>query len=351
MGGGASKVQATPASQDKRLVVIMADYDGCFDALFRFSPAVSGQTEDESKEVKDFDRYTFDKECKPDEEAYIKALQEWLKQQTERSDTMLYCGSNRQSKKADLAVNLFKTAPRKDKDDDGNLKFPFGKYPSMVKWIQDQKLNEGYVGLCLKDYEGLASVPSAVLPGYGGKPWHLVPSLLEDRLTGKDEGTEWGRRDNVSAEGAVTKFGQINTHKDEAATALEEPVEVKFDLFDTVAYHGKVPADKKVEEECKQKLAIMRHQLESMATHVAKGADTYSSVQVYYIDDRMDLLDYVGPHIGVTSNAKLIAKLGSKAKAFSFATVNFVWKKEKKTTQAKPTVKHTSCFTYMEEAK
>ena len=54
-----------------------------------------------------------------------------------------------------------------------------------------------------------------------------------------------------------------------------------------------------MEEECKQKLAIMRHQLESMATHVAKGADTYSSIEVYYIDDRMDLLDYVGPHIGV----------------------------------------------------
>ena len=153
MGGGASKVQAAPASQDKRLVVIMADYDGCFDALFRFSPAVSGQT----------DLDTFDKECKPDEKAYIEALQEWLKQQTERSDAMLYCGSNRQSKKADLAVNLFKTAPRGDE-------FPKGKYPTMVQWIQDQKLNEGYVGLCLKDYEGLASVPSAVLPGYSGKP-------------------------------------------------------------------------------------------------------------------------------------------------------------------------------------
>ena len=113
MGGGASKVQAAPASQDKRLVVIMADYDGCFDALFRFSPAVSGQTVDESIEDKnDLTRYTFDKPCKPDEEAYIKALQEWLKQQTERSDTMLYCGSNRQSKFADLAVNVFKTKPR-----------------------------------------------------------------------------------------------------------------------------------------------------------------------------------------------------------------------------------------------
>ena len=67
--------------------------------------------------------------------------------------------------------------------------------------------------------------------------------------------------------------------------------------------------------------AIMRHQLESMATHVAEGADTYSSVHVYYIDDRMDLLDYVGPHIGVTSNAKLIAKLGTKAKALKFSTV------------------------------
>ena len=47
---------------------------------------------------------------------------------------------------------------------------------------------------------------------------------------------------------------------------------VKFDLFDTVTYHGKVPKGNKVEEECKQKLAIMRHQLESMATHVAHGA-------------------------------------------------------------------------------
>ena len=166
MGGGASKVQAAPASQDKRLVVIMADYDGCFDALFRFSPAVSGQTVDKSiEDVNDPKRYPngFDKPCKDDEKAYIDALQEWLKQQTERSDAMLYCGSNRQSKKADLAVNVFKTAPRGEE-------FPNGKYPSMVKWIQDQKLNEGYVGLCLKDYEGLASVPSAVLPGYSGKP-------------------------------------------------------------------------------------------------------------------------------------------------------------------------------------
>ena len=254
MGGGASKGQAVPASQDpaKRLVVIMADYDGCFDALFRFSPAVSGQTEDQSiEEWSNLTRYTFDKPCKDDEKAYIEALQEWLKQQTERSDTMLYCGSNRQSKKADLAVNLFKTAPRGDE-------FPMGKYPSMVKWIQDQKLNEGYVGLCLKDYAVLASVPSAVLPGYRGKPWHLVPSLLEDRLTGKltgklnddddrrwvpsPEGTEWGRRDNVSAEGAVTKFGQIDVHKDKEAKELEKPVEVKFDLFDTVTYHGKVPS-------------------------------------------------------------------------------------------------------------
>ena len=60
-------------------------------------------------------------------------------------------------------------------------------------------------------------MPSAVLPGYGGKPWHLVPSLLEDRLTGSTEGTEWGRRDNVSADGAVTKFGQIDAHKDKEA--------------------------------------------------------------------------------------------------------------------------------------
>ena len=70
------------------------------------------------------------------------------------------------------------------------------------------------------------------------------------------------------------------------AKELEKPVVVKFDLFDTVTYHGKVPKGNKVEEECKQKLAIMRHQLESMATHVAAGADTYSSIQVYYIDDR-----------------------------------------------------------------
>ena len=43
--------------------------------------------------------------------------------------------------------------------------------------------------------------------------------------------------------------------------------------------------------------------------------------QVYYIDDRMDLLEYVGPHIGVTGNAKLNKKLGSKAKAYKFCTV------------------------------
>ena len=82
-----------------------------------------------------------------------------------------------------------------------------------------------------------------------------------------------------------------------------------------------MPKKNKVEEECKQKLAIMRHQLESMATHVAKGADTYSSIDVFYIDDRMDLLEYVGPHIGVTGNAKLNEKLGSKAKAYKFCTV------------------------------
>jgi hypothetical protein len=145
MGGGASKVQAAPASQDKRLVVVMADYDGCFDALFRFSPAVSNVTVDEKiEDEKDLKRYTF-VNTKPDEEEYIKALQEWLRQKTERSDTMLYCGSNRQSKKADLAVNAYKLAPR-----DG---FPDGKYPSMAKWIKDQTCNEGFVGLCLKVYE------------------------------------------------------------------------------------------------------------------------------------------------------------------------------------------------------
>ena len=35
----------------------------------------------------------------------------------------------------------------------------------------------------------------------------------------------------------------------------------------------------------------------------------------------MDLLEYVGPHIGVTGNAKLNKKLGSKAKAYKFCTV------------------------------
>ena len=207
MGGGASKVQAAPASQDKRLVVIMADYDGCFDSLFRFSPAVSGQTVDESiPDVNDLARYTFVSN-KPDEQEYISALQEWLKQQTKNGETMLYCGSNRQSRKADLAVTAFKLAPREPE-------FPKGKYPSMSKWLADQKLNEGFVGLCLKDYECLASVPSAILPGYSGKSWQLVPALLEDRLTGKPEGAEWGRRDNVSADDAVTMFGQIDVNKD-----------------------------------------------------------------------------------------------------------------------------------------
>jgi len=207
MGSGASKVQAAPASPQKSLVVIMADYDGCFDSLFRFSPAVSGQTVDESIEDKnDLARYTFVSN-KPDEQEYISALQEWLKQQTQNGETMLYCGSNRQSKKADLAVTAFKLAPREPE-------FPKGKYPSMSKWIADQKLNEGFVGLCLKDYECLASVPSAILPGYSGKSWQLVPALLEDRLTGAKEGTEWGRRDNVSADGAVTKFAQIDVNKD-----------------------------------------------------------------------------------------------------------------------------------------
>ena len=68
MGSGASKVQAAPASPQKSLVVIMADYDGCFDSLFRFSPAVSGQTVDESIEDKNLlARYTFVSN-KPDEQ-------------------------------------------------------------------------------------------------------------------------------------------------------------------------------------------------------------------------------------------------------------------------------------------
>ena len=48
----------------------------------------------------------------------------------------------------------------------------------------------------------------------------------------------------------------------------------------------------------------------SMATHVGDGAVTYSSIQVYYIDDRRDLLDYVGPKIGVRGNTKLVGWLG-----------------------------------------
>ena len=98
----------------------------------------------------------------------------------------------------------------------------------------------GYSGLYLPISPVYLPYLSLCLPI--GKPWHLVPSLLEDRLTGKPEGTEWGRRDNVSAEGAVTKFGQIDVHKDKEATALEKPVEVKFELFEPVTYHGKVPS-------------------------------------------------------------------------------------------------------------
>ena len=330
MGAGKSKVAPySPPTQE--LVVIMADYDGCFDALFKFSPAVAGQTEDEEiKDKADLDRYSF-LGVDPDDAEHIKALKDWLVEKTSKAETMLYCGSNRQSKKADLAVNAFKLAPRGEE-------FPKGKYPSMLKWINDQKLNEGFVGLCLKDYECLASVPGAILgKKYKGKPWWLVPSLLEDRLTGSEEGTEWGRPDRVSDEGAVTKFGQIGENK--ASEELEKPVVVDFDLFDTVTYHMKAPKKGKKQEEQIQKLAIMRHQLESMAKHVASGTTTYKSIQVYYIDDRNDLLDYVGPNIGVEGNTKLASKLGDKAMSLAFHTVNFIWRKGDEGDRTKPSIK------------
>ena len=91
MGGGASKVQAAPAS-NRKLVVIIADYDGCFDSLFRFAPAVSGQTVDEKiKDTSDPARYMF-LGNKPDDQEYISALQDWLVQQTNNAETMFYCG-------------------------------------------------------------------------------------------------------------------------------------------------------------------------------------------------------------------------------------------------------------------
>ena len=62
-------------------------------------------------------------------------LQAWLVQKTSDAATMLYVGSNRQSKAADLAVTAFKINPRDS--------HPMGKYPSMTKWVSEQKLNAG----------------------------------------------------------------------------------------------------------------------------------------------------------------------------------------------------------------
>ena len=123
-----------------------------------------------------------------------------------------------------------------------------------------------------------------------------------------------------------------------------EPVVVKFELFDTVTYHMKVPKEQKKPEEQLQKLAIMRHQLESMASHVASGPTSYKSINVYYIDDRMDLLNHVGPNIGIKGNAKFADKLAAKAESVTFHTVNFLWKGEmddKPVPRVKPKIEHT----------
>ena len=82
------------------MVVIMADYDGCFDCLFRFSPAVAGQTVDTAKEDEsDLSRYSFVTNNTEDQEQ-IDALRAWLIKKTCNAATMFYCGSNRQSKVA-----------------------------------------------------------------------------------------------------------------------------------------------------------------------------------------------------------------------------------------------------------
>ena len=188
-------------------------------------------------------------------------------------------------------------------------------------------LNEGFTGLCHKDLEGLASVPQAILgPVYSGKPWGLVPALLEDRLCKQREGTEWARRDRsfslgdrgkvVEEPADATRFAQVDRGKE-----FNDEVTVRFDLFDDVSYYGVAPKDVVRPEEQKQKLAIVRHMIESMAEHLAAGDARYDTIHVFYLDDRDDLLEHVGPTVGVAGNATLQRKLQGKANRLSFSCV------------------------------
>jgi len=298
----------------KDLVVIIADYDGCFDVLFRFSPVMAIKGAKEETEKTETEKKAADG---------LENLQAWLCQKTnDAGDVLFFVGSNRQSKLADLAVNAFKTNPRGDP--------PVVKYPYMVGWIQEQKDNQGWIGLCHKDYEALACVPRAVLgQGYRGKPWTLVPSLLEDRISGRKEGTEWFRRDTLkSSDAPKTRFKQIDTKKE--GMELADPVEMTFDLFDDVTYYNEAPGKAKAKlQEQIMKLGIVRHQLESMASIVANGSTSYNTIHCVFLDDRADLLEYVGPRVGVEDNLKLRRKLQGKAKRVNFSTVRSDWKGEK----------------------
>ena len=102
---------------NKKLCVLIADYDRCFDVLFSFAPFVNGDTDAS--------------------QAQLDKLRAWLLATTTGAagvDVILACGSSRQSKRTDAAGNEVK------------LRNP--KYATkMASWLQDAERHMGFVGL------------------------------------------------------------------------------------------------------------------------------------------------------------------------------------------------------------
>ena len=281
---------------NKKLCVLIADYDRCFDVLFSFAPFVNGDTDAS--------------------QAQLDKLRAWLLATTTGAagvDVILACGSSRQSKRTDAAGNEVK------------LRNP--KYATkMASWLQDAERHMGFVGLCHEDYARLASTPSTFLgpsaASSGGKPWLLLTSLLEDRISGQADGEEWENGDAANYDGGFQII--------EKADALAHPIAITFESFEPVTYYKAAPKSDVAAQEQLQKLAIARNILEAVAVRVAQGESSYESIDAFFVDDRMDLLEFVGDNIGIDgNNGRLLAKLaGAAVGSVSFSTVQYAWREQ-----------------------